>query len=128
MIRSRLTLPIALVLLLSGCLAGRMNSIMSSWQGHHYSELIMRWGPPQAVYDDGQGGRILVYTQVRQWTTPGQVTTTTTGTATIYDDMIWAQAQSFSQYTPPRTYGYTAWRMFSIDSHGMIYSWSWRGL
>jgi len=123
---TRLLLP--LTVLLTGCLAGRMNSIMRSWEGHHYSELIMRWGPPQAVYDDGQGGRILVYTQVRQWTTPGQVTTTTTANATIYEDMIWGQAQSYSQYTPPQTHGYTAWRMFSIDRRGIIYSWSWRGL
>jgi hypothetical protein len=126
--RSRLAVLSLLMLALSGCLAGRMNSIMHSWEGHHYSELIMRWGPPEAVYDDGQGGRILVYTQVRQWTTPGQVTTTTTGTATIYDNMIWGQAQSYSQYTPPQTYGYTAWRMFSMNRRGIIYSWSWRGL
>jgi hypothetical protein len=128
MIRSRVAVLPVLLITLSGCLAGRMNSIMSSWQGHHYSELITRWGPPQAVYEDGQGGRILVYTQVRQWTTPGQLTTATTGTATIYDNMIWAQAQTYGQYTPPQTHGYTAWRMFNIDRRGVIYSWSWRGL
>lgn len=117
-----------LAALLGGCLAGHMNEIMNSWQGHHYSDLIMSWGPPQAVYDDGAGGRILVYTQQRQWTTPGRTTTTTTGQATVYDNMIWANAQSYSQYVPPQTYGYTAWRMFRIDQRGVIYSWSWKGL
>ena len=127
----RFARPFALAaasLVAAGCLAGHMNSVMSSWQGHHYSELIMRWGPPQAVYDDGEGGRILVYTQVRQWTTPGQTTTTTTAQATIYDNMIWGQAQSYSQYVPPQTYGYTAWRMFRINQRGVIYAWSWKGL
>ena len=118
------TIPLAV----AGCLTGHMNAVMSSWQDHHYSELIMRSGPPQAVYDDGQGGRILVYTQIREWTTPGHTTTTTTAQATIYDNMIWGQAQSYSQYVPPQTYGYTAWRMFRINGRGVIYSWSWRGL
>src|SRR6266705_5303454 len=117
----RTILPVVPCILLAGCLAGRINNAMHSWQGHHYSELIMSWGPPQAVYDDGAGGRILVYTQQRQWTTPGRTTTTTTAQATVYDNMIWANAQSYSQYVPPQTYGYTAWRMFRIDQRGMSY-------
>jgi hypothetical protein len=58
---------ICLLGLTAGC-AGRINGMMRSWEGSHYSELLMRWGPPQAVYDDGNGGRILVYTYARQWT------------------------------------------------------------
>jgi hypothetical protein len=126
--RNRNSVLVVLPLVLAGCLAGHMNSIMSSWQGHHYSELIMRWGPPQAVFDDGTGGRILVYTVQRQWTSPGKSETYTTAQATIYDNMIWGQAQSVTQYTPPQTYGYTAWREFRINRSGIIYSWSWRGL
>jgi hypothetical protein len=118
-----LLLPIGL----SGCLAGRMNNTMASWQGHHYSELVMSWGPPQAVYDDGAGGRLLLYTQSRQWTTPGQAITTTNATATVYDNVIWGQAQSRTQFIPPQTSGYTAWRMFAINQAGVIYNWSWRG-
>ncbi len=127
---NRLRLPARLswIVLLGACLAGRMNGIMNSWQGHHYSELLMSWGPPQAVYDDGAGGRILVYTQQRRWTTAGQARTITTAQATIYDDMIWVNAQSYSQYVPPQTYGYTAWRMFRINERGIIYAWSWKGL
>ena len=124
------TAVLALVVLLAntGCFAKRVNSIMRSWQGHHYSELIMSWGPPQAVYNDGQGGRILVWTAVRQWTTPGTATTTVSGHATVYDNYIWGQARALTEYRPPQTHGYTAWRMFRINQRGMIYSWSWRGL
>jgi hypothetical protein len=71
---------------------------------------------------------MLVWTVVRQWTTPGTAVTSTTGQATVYDNYIWGQAQSVTQYRPPETYGYTAWRMFQIDSGGRIYRWSWRGL
>ena len=115
-------------LLLSGCLAGRINNKMNSWMGHNYSELIMSWGPPQRVYDDGQGGRILVYTSIREWTTPGNATTETTGQATINENTISGQAQSVTTYTPPETWGYTAYRMFAINKDGRIYKYSWRGL
>ncbi len=111
----------------SGC-AARINNMMSSWMGHHYSELIMSWGPPQQVFEDGMGGRILIWTAARTWTTPGQSYTNVYGNATAYDGYIWGQAQSYTTYVPPQTYGYTAWRMFAIDKNGLIYNWSWRGL
>jgi hypothetical protein len=115
-------------LLLNGCLAGRINNQMNSWMGHNYSELIMSWGPPQRVYDDGQGGRILIYTSIREWTTPGNSTTETTGQATINDKTISGQAHSVTTYTPPETWAYTAYRMFAINKNGRIYKYSWRGL
>jgi maltose-binding protein MalE len=112
----------------AGCFTGRINNTMQSWVGTHYSQLIMQWGPPQGVYDDGQGGRIFVYTQARQFTTPGSATTMTTAQATAYGNQIWGQAQSVTQFTPPQSSGYTAWRMFRANRDGTIYSWSWKGL
>lgn len=125
----RLTALILPILLLTGCLTGRLNETMSSWVGHSASELIMSWGPPQAVYDDGQGGRIVVYTNQRQFTTaPATATTSTTVNAIVYDNTILGQAQSITTFTPPQTTQYTAWRVFQIDGNGRIYTWSWRGL
>jgi len=123
-------LPAILILAALGTMgcAGRINNMMRSWEGSHYSDLIMRWGPPQGVYDDGQGGRILVYTATRSWTTPGQATTNSSFRATAYDNLIWGQAQSITRFVPPQTQGYTAWRIFRINRSGIIYSWSWRGL
>lgn len=129
--RRRLWTACAVLLLTlpaSGCLTGRVNKVMSSWQGAQFSQLIMSWGPPQAIYDDGQGGRILVYTSTRQFVTPGQSTTMTTAQATAYGNQIWGQAQSVTQYRPPQVSGYTAWRMFAVNRDGVIYNWSWRGL
>lgn len=126
---ARLIAFVVPVLLLTGCLTGRLNNTMSSWVGHSASELIMSWGPPQAVYDDGQGGRIVVYTNQRSWTTaPATATTSTTGQATVYNNMILGQAQSITTFTPAQTTQYTAWRVFQIDQAGRIYTWSWRGL
>jgi len=120
-------LVVLVLVLFSGC-AGQINNIMRSWEGHHYSDLIASWGPPQQVFDDGFGGRILVWTSVRSFTSPGQATTYTTGTATAYDNYIWGSATSHTTYSPPQTYGWTAYRMFWIDSSGFIYRWGWKGL
>ena len=102
----RLVVGCVALLLLTG-FAARINNVMRSWEGAHYSQLIMSWGPPQGVYDDGQGGRILIYTQQRRWVTPGTATTTTTGSATAYDNCIWGQAQSVTQFNPAQWHGYT---------------------
>lgn len=128
--RARLTALILPALLLTGCLTGRLNETMNSWVGHSASELIMAWGPPQAVYDDGQGGRVVVYTHERHFTTaPATATTSTTLNATVYNnDLVLGQAQSITTFTPAQTSGYTAWRVFQIDQAGRIYNWSWRGL
>lgn len=119
-------LIIVSVLLLQSC--ATINKTMKSWEGHHYSSLIMKWGPPQQVFDDGYGGRILIYTKIRQWTAPGQATTYTTISATAYDNYIWGTAISTTTYNPAQTYGYTAYRMFWINKDGFIYRWAWKGL
>ena len=117
----------SLVMFNAGC-AGHINNIMRSWEGHHYGDLIASWGPPQQVFDDGLGGRILVWTSVRSFTTPGHSSTYTTGQATMYDSYIWGSASSYTTYSPAQTYGWTAYRMFWISREGYIYRWAWRGL
>jgi len=112
----------------SGCMSSRLDKKMKSWMNNHYSDLVMQWGPPQHVYSDGKGGRILVYTAQRQYTTPGQATTKTDVNVSAYDDMIWGSATSKTTYRPPETYGYTAYRMFAINQNGVIYKWAWKGL
>ena len=54
--KTPLLLCIGFTMLVStmGC-ATRMNEIMQSWEGHHYSNLIASWGPPQQILDDGSG-------------------------------------------------------------------------
>lgn len=85
----RLVVVVTLATALSGCAGKQISSAMNSWVGVHYSQLMMSWGPPQQVFDDGNGGRILLYTRVRQWTTPGQAVTMTSAQAQLYNNMIW---------------------------------------
>ena len=83
---------VALAVLLSTGCAARINKIMQSWIGSHYSSLIASWGPPRAIYDDGSGGRVLVWTFTRSYTSPA--TSTTSGTANVIGDTLW-----FNTYT-----------------------------
>lgn len=116
-----------------GCAS--VNKSMASWMGNNVNNLVASWGPPQQTMSDGQGGQILIYTQTRQWTNPGQATTNTYGQANTsgsyygntYSGNTYGSAKSTTTYTPPQTHGYSAQRMFWVDSNGRIYRWAWKG-
>lgn len=105
---------------------------LQSWVGHNSNELIASWGPPSEVFADGNGGQVFVYAKTREWTQPGSATTTYSSNTygsiygNSYSGNTYGQAQTV--YTPAMVEGYTAYRMFWIDSSGTIYSWAWRGL
>lgn len=97
--------------------------------GHHYGDLVANWGPPQQVLGDGSDGRILVYTTERQFVAaPATATTTGNYRFRTYDNLIWGTGRTTTTYTPARTYGYSAWRMFWINRGGRVYRWQWKGL
>ena len=103
--------------------------MMESWSGHHYSELMASWGPPQQVFDDGNGGRVLVWTANRSFqVAPATNTTMTTGQALLYGNQIFGSSQSYTTYQPAQAVTWTAYRMFWVNSSGHVYTWAWRGL
>ncbi|HZP18146.1 MAG TPA: hypothetical protein VFB00_09285, partial [Terriglobales bacterium] len=104
-----LALPLSLVCL-SGCVK-RINATMASWQGHQFSDLVARCGPPSQVMADGQGGKVMVWVLDRTYTTPGEATTTTSGTVNDYGGDGTISATSKTTYTPPETHGWRAYRM-----------------
>ncbi len=110
-----------------GC-AARVNRVMRSWEGNHFSNLIASWGPPDQVFEDGSGGPIFVYTATRSYTTPGAATTQTTGSATATGNTVWGSATSHTTYNPSMTYQWKVYRMFWVNGDGVIYRWAWRGL
>jgi hypothetical protein len=125
-------------LTLTGCVTP--HAAMKSFLGHHSSELIGLWGPPQEKNDDGNGGQIWTYYEHRQWTTPGHSTTSAYGMAnthgTVYNNPYGSSfnanttafGTAHTTYTPPETHGYRAHRTFFIDSSGRIYRYGWKGL
>jgi hypothetical protein len=116
-----------LVLILVGCV-GRINRVMNSWVGSHYSALVASWGPPDQILVDGSGGHILSWTGTRSFTVPGSATTQSTGTATVSGNTASGQASSQTIYNPPVTYTRRVYRMFWVNADGVIYKWKWRGL
>lgn len=55
---SILLLSIITATSITGC-AAQMNESMQSWVGHHYSEVVGKWGPPTRVLEDGSGGKMI---------------------------------------------------------------------
>jgi len=106
-----------------GCTA-HMNSVMKSWEGKHYSDLIASWGPPTQTLDDGQSGKIYCYQDTVSYTSPGYATTT--GNAYLYGN--YGNYQGTTYYNPPQTQSYQRYRMFWVNQEGYVYRWSWRGL
>ena len=115
-----LILFIAVTSITSCMTAEKMNEIMSSWKGHHFSDLIAAWGPPRQTLDDGQGGRIMTWTETRSYTAPGQATTQSYG--------LLSNPSYHTTYTPGQTRTWTNTRTFWVDSNGIITRWAWRGL
>ena len=128
------------VLALSGCSARakgwwkqdgptqQMNAMMASWVGVQYSALIMNWGPPNQVFDDGLGGKLLAWTQARSVTFPGTSTSETTANATAIGNTAWGRASSRGVYNPPEIYTWSTYRIFQVDKDGIVRNWAWRGL
>ena len=114
---------IVILLTLTSCVT-RMNNIMKSWEGHHFSELIASWGPPSQILDDGQGGKIYCYQSTTSFTTPGSSHTT----GNVYSYGNTATYQGNTTYNAPQTHSYQRHRMFWVNSRGYIYRWSWRGM
>ena len=114
-----------IVITLTGC-AARMNKVMASWQGQNFNNLMASWGPPNQVFDDGAGGRVMVWTSTRSYTTPGSSTTQTTGSATATGNTVWGTAASHTTYNPGQTYQWRVYRMFWVTKDGTIYRWAWR--
>lgn len=109
-------------------LRARVNRVMSSWQSHSSNDVLASWGPPAQVFDDGSGGRVLVWSASHSVTTPVCATTRTTGTATINGNTVWGSATSRTMYNPGNTCQWRSYRIFWVSKNGVIHRWAWRGL
>ncbi len=91
----------------AGCTGpSKLNSVdMESWIGADKSELVKKWGTPNEIYPDSDGGEIYSYIQENEVLVYGLSHDLSTGKA-----------------------NYTATRKFWIDSSGKITYWEWEGL
>jgi hypothetical protein len=122
------------LLLPIGCISP--GSTMKKFVGHHSSELVALWGPPQQRHSDGRGGEIWVYTADRSWTTPGEANTSLYGGSTTSGNVYGSNfnrnttfyANANTTWTPPQTSGYQAHRAFFVNASCIIYRYAWKGL
>ncbi|HNW40026.1 MAG TPA: hypothetical protein PKI44_06360 [Candidatus Omnitrophota bacterium] len=105
---------------------------MKTWVGYSANDLIASWGQPQQTLDDGQGGKMLIYTEERRYTTPGYSFSNTSGNF----NSVWGRHHSgysfggsntFGVYTPPQTTRWTVSRTFWVNKEGKVYRWAWKG-
>ena len=111
---------ILVAVLCAGC--STINKRMESWVGHHQSDLIRSWGPPQRTASDGKGGSILIYEQyVNMGQKPGII-------QPANPLSVFPAGQPALQYTAPQQRGYNRTRMFYVNPSGRIYTYRWQGL
>jgi hypothetical protein len=118
-------LPIFIIMALSitGCTA-QMNQMMQSWEGHHYSKVVAKWGPPTRVIDESNGGKMMIWEETKTVTSPGYAQTQPYG---AYSKNVLMPTSYRTTYIPPQTNTYTKSRTFWVNSEGIIYRWAWKG-
>ena len=108
----------------------RMNELMRSFEGRHSSDVIANWGPPQRIYDDGQGGKILIYTDSSYVIKHGETRTYERGpligggfAAGVLRGLT-PDSQTVTDPTVIETR--TKYRAFWTSGDGYVYRWAWR--
>ena len=98
--------------------AERTLDVLNAWMGHHMSDLILSWGPPDSIEPAGRPGhQVLVYKHVRTVILPGRATTRI--------NPYLRQAETW--YNAPQTLVRECWWMMWADETGRLYWWKWSG-
>ena len=108
---------IILTPLLSGCMTiQQKNKIMQSFVGKHYSEAIVRWGPPAQVINNTDGGQIISWQYTSTMAMPGY------GSTTYYNSTDTA----YTTYHPGDTLTFQHSKTFWTDPNGIVIKWTWQ--
>jgi hypothetical protein len=131
---ARLILLITLVLLLFiSCATESQNyqALLKEWnevqsqlisktkycEGKHYNVVINWLGPPSQTLDDGQGGKILIFTKQKTSVTPGYSTAYASGYRSGNTSDVWGTAREYPATTD--TVGFHL--IFWVNEKGYIY-------
>lgn len=105
------------------------DGVLQSYYGHEFHAAILNFGPPDAIYNDGNNGRILHWQETSSRVQPGASVTTSTGTASMnaqsWHNVLWGNAsysgQSYTATMPPRTVYNSQFIQIYINPDGLIY-------
>jgi len=107
-------------------LNSQFDKMINDWEGRNINDLIAELGPPNQLLDDGQGGKILIYTSTKNIHSYGDSFTTYQGSGqTYYTSGSTAYstgsgtANTFT--TPGHSYSRSRHQMFWVNDNGIIY-------
>jgi hypothetical protein len=117
-----------LVLMIYACSTTQQvrQELQKNWEGRNVNDLITELGPPTQVLDDGQGGKILVYTSTKHIHSSGDSFTSYQGASQTYYaggrtaySTDSGTANTFT--TPGLSYKRSRHQMFWVNDRGIIY-------
>jgi hypothetical protein len=107
--------------LLAGCLAALIPARMQSWDGRQSSELIARWGEPEAILKDANGRTTLVWVRTEQRPVPGEFQTKTVSNFVMTDSgTVVDQPITYLEFTPGAMVLVTEVVTVRVDARGRI--------
>jgi hypothetical protein len=114
--------------------AANYERMLNSWIGASESEIVAKWGPPQATYNLADGGKVVTYIKSDSTVTiPGVQTTqavTSYQSATFTGDLKGSYSGYTTTYVPTTTPSTTIRRYCRVDvliQNGRGMSWRTQG-
>jgi hypothetical protein len=107
-------LLVLIAVFITSCFASQ--NTMQSWIGKTKAELYQRFGPPERITDDGQGGEILIYEKTDEGGGSNQQNSVSPNQS---------NSAAMSLYTPVNIQHdkVTYIKMFYCNKQGIIYHW-----
>lgn len=117
----KIFLSIFFIVILSGCATeSKYREVLKSWIGASESELISSWGPPDSVYENNKGGRILTYKAIGNFFIPG--------TSPTYQTTIIGNTAYTTSHGGYPSQNITTWcNTYITVRKGKITRWSYKG-
>ena len=119
-ILSCFSLLVLITVFLTGCFSSQ--NAMQSWIGATKAQLYQRFGPPDRITDDGQGGEILIYEKTEEGggSTP-QTTNSTVQSNVPNNSSLNTSGLDANMFVPQAHYKHTYIKMFYSNKQGVIY-------
>jgi len=128
----------SLIVLLTGCGSGTMDSIMKSWNNSHIDEVVSQWGYPE-YEEEFRGQKLYVWTESlvlpgsQGYYMPGKsASSRSTGemsgdTLSIRTTYTPGTQGSWMGRHPDRTISDSCKRTLTVDSNGYVVAGRWSG-
>lgn len=135
-----ITLFTVISILISACATTEnFEKILDTWVGTNADNLVSQWGPPTSSYSLSDGGRVLEYSnqrnfQIGGYTTSVPQTTYNSGSINVlgtggstYGTYSGTTTTYVQQTTPVQNIAMQCITRFTVNGSGTITKWAWQG-